>query len=82
MLLWPYHDLPPDHPAFVAANVLSIQGIWRPDADSIFFQPERRITKHEWQLLLDRVPADIRKRIPTKVPATRAAAVQTIAAEN
>lgn len=80
VLLWPYHDLPPDHPAFVAANLLALQGVWRPDADSVFFQPEKRITKHEWQLLLERVPADIRKRLPTNVPATRAAAVRTIAA--
>ena len=82
VLLWPYHDLPPDHPAFVAANVLSIQGIWRPDADSVFFQPEKAVSKREWQMLLDRVPADLRKRIPTNVPATRAAAVQIIAAAN
>ena len=79
VLLWPYHDLPPHHPAFVAANLLSLKGVWRPDAESVFFQPEKAVSMQEWQSLLDRVPADARKRMPTDVPATRAAAVQSIA---
>ena len=80
VLLWPYHDLPPDHPAFVAANLLSLRGVWRPDVDSVFFQPDRKISKQEWHLLLDRLPADLRNRLPADAPATRSAGVQILAA--
>ena len=72
--------LPPDHPAFVPANLLSVQGSWQPDVDSVFFQPEKRLEENAWRNLLGRVPPEIRKRLAPDVPATRAAAVQSIAA--
>jgi len=79
VLLWPYHDLPPDHPAFVAANVLSLKGIWKPDPNSVFFRPDEAVTAEEWASLCARVPVDVQKRLLDRVPATRAAAVRLIA---
>lgn len=81
VLLWPYHDLPPEHPAFLAANVLSLQGIWKPDPDSVFFRPDEAISAEEWTALRARAPVDVQKRLPDREPATRAAAVRLVAAE-
>lgn len=80
VLLWPYHDLPPDHQAFVAANLLSLQGIWKADADSVFFRPDEKVSVEEWTALRGRVPAAVSQRLPDAPPATRAAAVRQIAA--
>jgi len=57
VLLWPYHDVPPEHPAFEAINLLSVKGIWRPEADSIFFKPDEPISQEVWIQLLEKVPA-------------------------
>lgn len=78
VLLWPYHDLPPDHPAFRAANLSSLRGIWQPDRDSVFFAPEKAVTSDEWQAVRMRMPAEFRARLSTEIPATRGAAVRQI----
>ena len=44
VLLWPYHDLPPEHPSFVAANLASLSGVWQPDADDVFFRPDAAVS--------------------------------------
>ena len=46
-LLWPWHDVRPDERHFEAANLLAIRGIWRPDADSLFFTARRVVTRRE-----------------------------------
>lgn len=46
-LLWPWQDLHPDDRWFEAANLLAVEGIWRPDPDSVFFRPEKRVTRRE-----------------------------------
>lgn len=79
VLLWPYQDLPPDHPAFVAANLLSLRGLWKPDPDSVFFDPDRTVSPEEWALVRQRVPAAQRGRLPASPPASRAAAVRLLA---
>ncbi|MBI5802698.1 MAG: FAD-dependent oxidoreductase [Verrucomicrobia bacterium] len=56
VLLWPYHDLPPEHAAFEAINLLSVAGMWKPDADSVFFQPNREFSADDWSVLLSRLP--------------------------
>lgn len=79
VLLWPYHDLPPDHPAFVAANLTSVTGVWQPDADSVFFQPDRPVTNDEWTGVISRLPEADRPRFANQpVPKTRAAAVMAV----
>ncbi|MEQ2009076.1 MAG: FAD-dependent oxidoreductase, partial [Limisphaerales bacterium] len=75
VLLWPYHDLPPEHAAFEAINLLSIAGAWKPDADSVFFQPDREFSVEDWSVLLARLPDAAReKRKAAAAPKTRAAA--------
>ncbi len=81
VLLWPYHDLPPNHPAFIAANMLSLNGIWKPDADSVFFKPDATISADDWTALRMRVPLDVRKRLPEQEPSSRTTAVRLVAKE-
>lgn len=80
VLLWPYHDLPPEHPAFVAANLMSVAGIWHADADSVFFQPDKLISAAEWNAAIARAPAATRDALGKQTPATRAEAVRALAA--
>ena len=75
VLLWPYHDVPWEHAAFEAINLLSIAGVWKPDADSIFFQPDREFSADEWSALLSRLPDSASLKLKAAaVPKTRAAA--------
>lgn len=78
VLLWPYHDLPPEHPAFEAATLLTVAGIWTADPDSVFFRPEKEVTSEEWNMALQRVPDAARKTLPLESPTSRAAAVRTL----
>ena len=78
VLLWPYHDLAPEHPAFEAANLLSVGGLWEADADSVFFQPEKVLTAEEWRQRADRVLPSARKNLSPPVPSTHADAVQRL----
>ncbi|MBA4067067.1 MAG: hypothetical protein C0501_25830 [Isosphaera sp.] len=79
VLLWPYHDLPPDHPAFAAANLLSVSGVWKADPESVFFRPDAGVSAEEWAGLRGRVAEGVRGRLPDRPPATRAAAVRLVA---
>ena len=79
VLLWPYHDLPPDHPSFVAANLFTVAGIWRADADSVFFQPEKKLADGDWDAVIGRAPASARNALRERIPATRAVAVAILA---
>jgi hypothetical protein len=44
-LLWPWHDVRADDPHFEAANLLTIAGIWRADAENVFFRPDQVVTR-------------------------------------
>lgn len=79
VLLWPYHDLPPEHPAFEAANLFTVAGIWRADADSVFFQPEKALATGEWNAVIERAPASERDALREQKPLTRADAVAALA---
>jgi hypothetical protein len=46
-LIWPWHDLAPDAPHFVAANMLGVMRIWQEEPGSLFFHPERTVTRRE-----------------------------------
>jgi len=46
-LLWPWHDVHPEDRHFEAANLLTLAGIWRPDPESVFFEPRRPVTRRE-----------------------------------
>lgn len=47
VLLWPYQDVPPDAPHFVAANMLAVLGVLPGDPGLQDFQPERIVTRRE-----------------------------------
>ncbi len=47
VLLWPWQDLAPHDLHFEAANLLAVRGIWRPETDSVFFEPAREMTRRE-----------------------------------
>jgi len=78
VLIWPYHDLPPDDEAFVAANLLSVWGIWTPGKDSIDFGAEEKINAKEWEALRSQLSNVERDRLPATVPPTRAAALRAV----
>jgi hypothetical protein len=80
VLLWPYHDLPPEHPAFTAASLMTLAGVWRADADSIFFQPDKAVSGDEWRAAVERAPTASQPKLRAQTPATRAAAVRELAA--
>lgn len=47
VLLWPYHDVPPDAPWFAAANHLALRGIYVADRGSVDFEAHKGITHRE-----------------------------------
>lgn len=79
VLLWPYHDLPPEHAAFTAANLMTLAGLWEPDADSVFFQPDKPISAAEWAAVIARAPTATQPKLRAQTPATRATAVRKLA---
>lgn len=80
VLLWPYHDLPTVHPAFAPATLLTVAGLWTPDADSVLFQPEKSVSADEWKALVARAPERFRVKLAgVESPVTRAAAVRALA---
>ena len=46
-LLWPWHDVNPEDRYFEAANLLTLDGIWQADPESVFFEPRRPVTRGE-----------------------------------
>lgn len=55
VLLWPYHDLKPDDAHFEAANMLSVLGIWKAEADSLDFEAGAKVTPEEFAEVMTRV---------------------------
>ncbi len=55
VLIWPWQDVATDDLHFEAANLLATRRIWLPDADSVFFQPEKIVTRGELACLLARL---------------------------
>lgn len=55
VLLWPYQDLAPDDPHFEAANMLSVLGIWEPEAGNMEFRSEIEVTRREETEVRERV---------------------------
>lgn len=47
VLIWPYHDLDPSADYFEAVNLLTVQGILQPEAESVRFQPEKVASAEE-----------------------------------
>ena len=79
VLLWPYHDVAPGHAAFEAINLLSVAGVWKPDPDSVFFQPSREFSVDEWSALLARLPDAARMKLEAMIaPKTRAEAATVV----
>ena len=78
VLWWPYQDLPPDHAAFEAANLMTVVGIWQPDPDDVLFRAEEAVSPEEWRLAIERAPPSVRVVLQSNAPATRMDAVQTL----
>ena len=55
VLLWPWQDLQPDDLHFEAASMLAVRDIWRADPDSVFFQPQKVMTRRELAGVLSRL---------------------------
>jgi hypothetical protein len=75
VLIWPYHDLPPEHPAFEAAHLLSLSGVWPVPDDSVRFRPEAPLSHGEWEQILSQLPATDRRSWESNPPADRTDAV-------
>ncbi|MBC7816561.1 MAG: FAD-dependent oxidoreductase, partial [Planctomycetaceae bacterium] len=78
VLLWPYHDLSPEHPAFEAASLMTVAGIWKADPASVFFRPDQPVTPEEWDAARQRTPVTFRNQLQQQPPISRAAAVQAL----
>ena len=76
--MWPYQDLPPDHAAVEAANLMTVVGIWQPDPDDVLFRAEEAVSPEEWRLAIERAPPSVRVVLQSNAPATRMDAVQTL----
>ncbi len=57
VLIWPYHDLPPDDLAFVAAQSLAVRGIHTGDATSVDFDAWKEVSADELGVTLRRARA-------------------------
>lgn len=55
VLIWPWQDVAAEDLHFEAANLLATRRIWQPDADSVFFQPSKIVTRGELAGLLARL---------------------------
>lgn len=66
VILWPYQDLNPRDPWFVAANVAAIRGLYRTDDGVPDFAPDKSVTDAEVQA----ATAKAKVEIPTR-PQTR-----------
>ncbi len=78
VLIWPYHDLPPEHPAFEAASLMTVAGLWKADPESVFFRPDQVVTAAEWDAVSQRVSTAVRGQLQQQPPRSRAAAVQAL----
>lgn len=81
LLLWPYEDLAPDHPAFAAATFLTAIGVWRAGDDDLKFGSEMRVEAKEWEAVLDRLSAPDGAAVASPLPKNRAEAVIRIYAK-
>jgi len=63
VLLWPYHDLDSEAPAFAAINLLALQGYW-PVSEGVFFRPNEPLTETEYREVANRLPAGSEGRLP------------------
>lgn len=55
VLIWPWQDVLPDEAHFEAANLLAVRKIWVPEADSVFFQPAKTVSRRELAAALARL---------------------------
>jgi hypothetical protein len=78
VLVWPYQDLRPEDPAFEAANLMTLLGVWQPDADDVSFRSEKGVSPDEWRLVVERAPLASRAALQAEVPRTRGDAVRAL----
>ena len=55
VLIWPYHDVPPDADYFVAANLAAMTGVYVADDRTPDFDAEHAVTDEEIQRASDKV---------------------------
>lgn len=78
VLVWPYHDVPPDAEYFEAVSVLTLRGIVQPDPGSVFFRPNDIATEEEKADILQRANLSA---LPSRDPdakITRATLVESV----
>lgn len=78
VLLWPYHDLDPTADYFVAVNLLTVRGILIPEADSVFFQPEKIVGAEEVAGVHTRAGLGVSPFPDPQAPPTRAALAKAV----
>jgi hypothetical protein len=78
LLLWPYDDLSPAHPAFAAATYLTTIGVWRAAEEDVKFGPDTRVEPKEWEAVLERLSEKDRVAVASPLPRNRAEAVTRI----
>jgi hypothetical protein len=54
-LLWPWHDVSPEDSFFEASNLLTLAGIWQPERNSVYFSPNKAVTRRELATTLARL---------------------------
>jgi len=75
VLIFPWQDTPLEASWYEAAQMLALRGIWQPDADSVFFFPEKTLVRRELARLLvgiQRAPGPLLSSAPrfVDVPAS------------
>jgi len=55
VLIWPWQDVQPDDLHFEAANLLAVRRIWVPEAEGVYFQPAKVMTRRELARVLARL---------------------------
>lgn len=67
VLIFPWQDTPLEAPWYEAAQMLALREIWKPDADSVLFAPQKILTRRELARLLVELSG-----VPVSAPPTAA----------
>lgn len=65
VLIWPYHDVPPDADYFVEANLAAITGVYVPDDRVPDFAAETKVTDEEI-LRVNRLAKSVAEQLPAE----------------
>jgi hypothetical protein len=63
-----FEDVPTNHPSFAAIQFLAVSGIWPLDDNTLFFQPDKKVSLALAVTVITRIA---RKTLETKIPVAR-----------